>query len=65
MLLIIASKFWVLFTLKLNFQFEKEEEDIFGLGQLLQSAKESGKELKKRIADGGADEGSSSSKKRR
>ncbi|VDN90980.1 unnamed protein product [Brugia pahangi] len=40
-------------------EFEKEEEDIFGL------AKESGKELKKRTADGGADEGSSSSKKRR
>ncbi|VDO10418.1 unnamed protein product [Brugia timori] len=46
-------------------EFEKEEEDIFGLGQLLQSAKESGKELKKRTADSGADEGSSSSKKRR
>ncbi|VDK89243.1 unnamed protein product, partial [Onchocerca ochengi] len=45
-------------------EFEKEEEDIFGLGQLLQSAKESGKELKKRATDG-ADEGSSSSKKRR
>ncbi|VDN03431.1 unnamed protein product [Thelazia callipaeda] len=44
-------------------EFEKEEEDIFGLGQLLQSAKESGKEVKKRAVDGG-DEGSSSKKRR-
>ncbi|KHN80171.1 Uncharacterized protein T27F2.1 [Toxocara canis] len=40
-------------------QFEKDEEDIFGLGQLLQSAKE----VKKRGAEGG-DEASSSKKRR-
>lgn len=40
-------------------QFERDEEDIFGLGQLL----ESGKESKKRTADGGG--GESSSKKSR
>ncbi|VDK74876.1 unnamed protein product [Onchocerca ochengi] len=44
-------------------EFEKEEEDIFGIGQLLQSAKES-KRLRKRTTDGD-NEGSSSSKKRR
>ncbi|VDN39625.1 unnamed protein product [Gongylonema pulchrum] len=44
--------------------FEKEEEDIFGLGQLLQSAKETGKEVKKRPADTKADEGASSKKRR-
>ncbi|VDK51277.1 unnamed protein product [Anisakis simplex] len=38
--------------------FEKDEEDLFGLGQLLQSAKE----VRKRGADG--DEGSSSKKRR-
>jgi SNW domain-containing protein 1 len=43
-------------------QFEKDEEDIFGLGQLL----ESGKESKKRQAEsGGAGESSSSSKRSR
>lgn len=43
-------------------QFEKDEEDIFGLGQLLQSAKE----VKKRGAEavGGSDEASSSKKRR-
>ncbi|VDD95821.1 unnamed protein product, partial [Enterobius vermicularis] len=40
-------------------QFEKDEDDIFGLGQLLQSAKE----VKKRGHEGGNDD--SSSKKRR
>ncbi|MFH4974650.1 hypothetical protein AB6A40_001359 [Gnathostoma spinigerum] len=40
-------------------QFEKDEEDIFGLGKLLQSAKE----VKKRGADG--DNETSSSKKRK
>ncbi|OZC11296.1 hypothetical protein X798_01712 [Onchocerca flexuosa] len=39
-------------------QFGKEEEDIFGLGELLQSARESSKGLKKR-ATAGANEGSS------
>lgn len=53
----------IMFILKVCLQFEKDEEDIFGLGQLLQSAKESGKEVKKRSSDINS-EGSSSKKRR-
>ncbi|OZC08715.1 hypothetical protein X798_04263 [Onchocerca flexuosa] len=47
-----------------SIEFEKTEEDIFGIGQLLRSAKESSKGLKKRATDGD-NEGSSSFKKHR